>query len=69
LKATERIATWCAVRIGGVKKHAPQLRMTVARSSAVQEGMSQAIEMHLAALREDGDEIPEPSRLELGEAA
>jgi predicted RNase H-like HicB family nuclease len=27
--------------------------------------MQRAIEMHLAAMREDGDDIPEPSHVEL----
>jgi len=31
--------------------------------------MAKAIEMHLAAMREDGDDIPEPSRFELVEVA
>ena len=31
------------------------------------ERMAKAIEMHLAAMRQDGDEIPEPSRLEVVE--
>jgi len=31
----------------------------------VKDRMAKAIEMHLAAMRADGDEIPEPSRLEL----
>jgi predicted RNase H-like HicB family nuclease len=31
--------------------------------------MTKAIEMHLAAMREDGDDIPEPSHFELMEVA
>ncbi len=31
--------------------------------------MTKAIEMHLAAMREDGDRIPEPSRFDLVEVA
>jgi predicted RNase H-like HicB family nuclease len=31
--------------------------------------MAKAIEMQLAAMREDGDEIPEPSRVELVDVA
>jgi predicted RNase H-like HicB family nuclease len=31
--------------------------------------MAKAIEMHLAAMREDGDEIPEPSQVEMVEVA
>ena len=31
--------------------------------------IAKAIEMHLAAMREDGDEIPQPSRFELVEVA
>jgi predicted RNase H-like HicB family nuclease len=30
--------------------------------------MAKAMEMHLSAMREDGDPIPEPSRFELTEA-
>ena len=30
--------------------------------------MAKAMEMHLAAMREDGDAIPEPSHFELAEA-
>ncbi len=35
--------------------------------AVVKQRMAKAIEMHLAAMRADGDEIPEPSRLELVE--
>jgi predicted RNase H-like HicB family nuclease len=35
----------------------------------VTKRMTKAIEMHLEAMREDGDEIPEPSRVELVEVA
>jgi predicted RNase H-like HicB family nuclease len=31
--------------------------------------MAKALEMHLALMREDGDEIPEPSRVEMVEVA
>jgi predicted RNase H-like HicB family nuclease len=31
--------------------------------------MAKAVEMHLTAMREDGDEIPEPSRVEMVEVA
>ena len=31
--------------------------------------LAKAIETHLAAMREDGDEIPEPSRVELVDVA
>jgi predicted RNase H-like HicB family nuclease len=35
----------------------------------VKERMAKAIEMHLAALRADGDEIPGPSQVEMVDVA
>ncbi len=54
----------------GFSAHVPDLPGCVAtgRSLAeIKKRMAKAIEMHLAAIREDGDEIPEPSRVELVE--
>ena len=52
----------------GFSANVPDLPGCVATGPTVEivkERMAKAIEMHLAAMREDGDEIPEPSRLEL----
>jgi predicted RNase H-like HicB family nuclease len=61
-----------AVLIGptrtGYSAHVPDLPGCVATGRTVEETksrMQKAIEMHLAARREDGDEIPEPSHVEL----
>jgi predicted RNase H-like HicB family nuclease/predicted RNA binding protein YcfA (HicA-like mRNA interferase family) len=52
----------------GFSAHVPDLPGCVATGRTLQElkkRMAKAIEMHLAAMREDGDEIPEPSRVEM----
>jgi predicted RNase H-like HicB family nuclease len=52
----------------GFSAHVPDLPGCIATGPTVEvvkERMSEAIEMHLAAMLEDGDEIPEPSRFEL----
>jgi predicted RNase H-like HicB family nuclease len=52
----------------GFSAHVPDLPGCIATGPTVEvvkERMAKAIEMHLAAMRADGDEIPEPSRLEL----
>jgi predicted RNase H-like HicB family nuclease len=52
----------------GYSAHVPDLPGCVATGRTVDETksrMQKAIEMYLAAMREDGDEIPEPSRVEL----
>ena len=54
----------------GFSAHVPDLPGCIATGPTVEtvkERMAKAIKMHLAAMREDGDEIPEPSRLELVE--
>ena len=56
----------------GFSAHVPDLPGCVATGRTVAEvkrRMAKAIEMHLAAMREDGDDIPEPSRVELVEVA
>lgn len=55
----------------GYGAHAPDLPGCVATGRTLEETrtrMAKALEMHLAAMREDGDEIPEPSHFELLEA-
>jgi predicted RNase H-like HicB family nuclease len=50
----------------GYSAHVPDLPGCVATGRTVDETkarMQKAIEMHLAAMRDDGDEIPEPSKL------
>jgi predicted RNase H-like HicB family nuclease len=52
----------------GYSAHVPDLPGCVATGPTIEivkQRMAKAIEMHLSAMREDGDEIPEPSRLEL----
>jgi predicted RNase H-like HicB family nuclease len=54
----------------GFSAHVPDLPGCIATGptvAVVKQRMAKAIEMHLAAMREDGDEIPEPSLLELVE--
>lgn len=55
----------------GYGAYAPDLPGCVATGSTLEETRARiikAIEMHLAAMREDCDAIPEPSHLELVEA-
>ena len=55
----------------GYGAYAPDLQGCVATGRSLDETrqrMTHAIEMHLLAMREDGDEIPEPSHFELLEA-
>lgn len=55
----------------GYGVYAPDLPGCVATGRTIEETrvrMAKAIEMHLAAMREDGDPIPEPSHFELMEA-
>jgi predicted RNase H-like HicB family nuclease len=54
----------------GFSAHVPDLPGCVATGRTleiVRRRMAKAIEMHLKAMREDGDEVPEPSVLELVE--
>jgi predicted RNase H-like HicB family nuclease len=56
----------------GYGSYAPDLPGCVATGRTLRETrsrMAKAIEMHLAAMHEDGDEIPEPSHFELVEVA
>jgi predicted RNase H-like HicB family nuclease len=56
----------------GFSAHVPDLPGCVAtgRSMAeIKKRMAKAIEMHLEAMREDGDEIPKPSQVEMVEVA
>ncbi len=56
----------------GFSAHVPDLPGCVAAGRTLDETkrlMAKAIEMHVAAMREDGDEIPEPSRVELVDVA
>ncbi|HUP03412.1 MAG TPA: type II toxin-antitoxin system HicB family antitoxin [Bryobacteraceae bacterium] len=56
----------------GFSAHVPDLPGCIAAGKTVAETkrlMGKAIEMHLAAMREDGEEIPEPSQVELVEVA
>ena len=55
----------------GYGAYAPDLPGCVATGRTLEETrrhMSRAMEMHLSAMREDGDPIPEPSHFELLEA-
>ena len=52
----------------GFSGHVPDLPGCIATGptvDVVKQRMAKAIEMHLEAMLADGDEIPEPSRLEL----
>lgn len=54
----------------GYSAYAPDLPGCVAAGKTIEQTkrrMTKAIEMHLAAMREDGDEIPKPSRFDLVE--
>ena len=56
----------------GYGANAPDLPGCVATGRTIEETrqrMAKAIEMHLSAIREDGDTIPEPSHFELVEAS
>ena len=56
----------------GYGAYAPDLPGCVATGRTLEETklrMAKALEMHLSAMREDGDPIPEPSHLELLETA
>ena len=55
----------------GYDAYAPDLPCCVAAGRTIDETrrrMAKAMEMHLTAMREDGDIIPEPSHFELMEA-
>ena len=55
----------------GYSAYAPDLPGCVATGPTLEETRqrkTKAIEMHLSAMREDGDAIPEPSHFELVEA-
>ena len=55
----------------GFGAHAPDLPGCVATGRTLaqtKERTAKAMEMHLAAMREDGDSIPDPSYFELVEA-
>ena len=63
-----RYAVLIAPTRTGFSAHVPDLPGCVATERTVDETkarMQKAIAMHLTAMREDGDEIPEPSRVEL----
>ena len=56
----------------GYGAYAPDLPGCVATGSTLDETrqrMAKAIEMHLSAMRQDGDQIPLPSHFELVEVA
>ena len=56
----------------GFSAHVPDLPGCIATGRTLKEvtkRMTKAIEMNLDAMREDGDDIPEPSRVELVEVA
>ncbi|MGA2133908.1 MAG: type II toxin-antitoxin system HicB family antitoxin [Bryobacteraceae bacterium] len=56
----------------GFGAYAPDLPGCVATGRTLQETkerMTKAIQMHLSAMREDGDEIPPPSHFELVDVA
>ena len=56
----------------GFSAHVPDLPGCIAAGRTlheVKQRMAKAIEMHLAAIREDGDEIPEPSQVEMVDVA
>ena len=56
----------------GFSAHVPDLPGCIAAGRTRKEVkglMAKAIEMHLAAMREDGDEIPGPSRVEMVDVA
>lgn len=56
----------------GYGAYAPDLPGCIATGRTLDQTkrrMQKAIEMHLAAMREDGDEIPKPSRFDLVEIA
>lgn len=56
----------------GFSAHVPDLPGCIAAGSTLSETkrlMAKAIEMHIALLREDGDDIPEPSLVELVDVA
>ena len=56
----------------GYGAYAPDLPGCVATGRTLEETklrMAKALQMHLSAMREDGDPIPEPSHLELLETA
>jgi predicted RNase H-like HicB family nuclease len=54
----------------GYSAHVPDLPGCIATGQTLEQltkRMRKAIEMHLAAMHEDGDEIPEPSLVDLVE--
>lgn len=56
----------------GYGAYVPDLPGCVATGNTLEEArcrMAKALELHLAAMREDGDAIPEPSHFELLETA
>jgi predicted RNase H-like HicB family nuclease len=56
----------------GYGSYAPDLPGCVATGRTLEETrarMMKAIEMHISAMREDGDPVPEPSHFELVEVA
>ena len=57
---------------GGYGAYAPDLPGCIATGKTLDQTrlrMKKAIEMRLAAMREDGDKIPKPSRFDLVEGA
>ena len=56
----------------GFSARVPDLPGCIATGQSIEQTMARmtkAIEMHLAAMREDGDEVPAPSHVELVEVA
>jgi predicted RNase H-like HicB family nuclease len=67
-----RYAILIAPTSTGFSAHVPDLPGCIATGRTVEQTkrrMAKAIEMHLVAMREDGDEIPEPSQVEMVEVA
>jgi predicted RNase H-like HicB family nuclease len=67
-----RYAVFIAPTRTGYSAHVPDLPGCIAAGRARDETlelMQSAIEMHLRAMREDGDAIPEPSQVEILEVA
>ena len=55
--------------MGHMRRTSPAVWRPGRTLAETRERMAKALEMHLAATREDGDAIPEPSHFELVESA
>jgi predicted RNase H-like HicB family nuclease len=67
-----RYAMFFEQTANGFSAHVPDLPGCIAAARTLPELrrlMAKAIEMHRAAMREDGDEIPEPSQVEMVDVA